>query len=131
MYQKWLDGDESVAKIPKEEDPFWEPTEDVLIGTANVFLQSLAYGLDFDDKLGISDYKGQEEGQIFVNVAPCTQTGKPLDEDYFVDNPTDLLGKPYHFKVSFSDRERYSWECLDGQHSQTGFRDALNCAVPE
>ena len=39
-----MDGDD-VAAIPKEEDPFWEPTEDVLIGTANVFLQSLCYAL--------------------------------------------------------------------------------------
>ena len=39
-----MDGDD-VSSIPKEEDPFWEPTEDVLIGTANVFLQSLCYAL--------------------------------------------------------------------------------------
>ena len=46
-----------MSKIPKEEDPFWEPPEDVLIGTASVFLQSLSYALDFDDKLSITDYK--------------------------------------------------------------------------
>ena len=38
-------------------DPFWEPPEDLLVGTANVFLQSLAYALDFDDKLSVTDYK--------------------------------------------------------------------------
>jgi len=38
MYQRYLDG-EDVFSIAKEQDPFWEPTEDVLIGTANVFLQ--------------------------------------------------------------------------------------------
>ncbi len=38
MYQKFLDGDLE-ANIPKEEDPFWEPPEPVLIGTANVYLQ--------------------------------------------------------------------------------------------
>ena len=43
--------------MPREEDPFWEPPEDILIGTANVFLQSLAYALDFDDKLTVTDYK--------------------------------------------------------------------------
>lgn len=46
-----------MSKIPKEEDPFWEPPEDVRIGTASVFLQSLSYELDFDDKLSITDYK--------------------------------------------------------------------------
>ena len=57
LYQRFLDGDESVKNIPLEEDPFWEPPEDVLIGTANVFLQSLSYALDFDDKLMVTDYK--------------------------------------------------------------------------
>jgi hypothetical protein len=54
-----LDGDAGVANIPHEEDPFWEPPEDTLVGTANVFLQSLAYALDFDDKLSVTDYKVQ------------------------------------------------------------------------
>ena len=52
-----MDGDTAVANIPREEDPFWEPPEDVLVGTANVFLQSLAFALDFDDKLSVTDYK--------------------------------------------------------------------------
>merc|ERR1712226_769943 len=71
LYQRYLDGDDDINNLPKEEDPFWEPTEDVLIGTTNVFLQSLAYALDFDDKLTIADYKGQEEGSLYVTVAPC------------------------------------------------------------
>jgi hypothetical protein len=36
---------------------FWEPIGDTLIGTVNVFLQSLAYLLDFDDEISIVDYK--------------------------------------------------------------------------
>ena len=36
---------------------FWEPVEDMLIGTANAFLQSLAYCLDFNDEICIVDYK--------------------------------------------------------------------------
>jgi len=99
LYQRFLDGDETVKNIPKEEDPFWEPPEDVLIGSANVFLQSLSYALDFDDKLTITDYKGSEEGNVVINITPCFNDGKPLDEDYFVEEPKDLLTKPYHFKV--------------------------------
>eukprot|EP00111_Clytia_hemisphaerica_P009015 TCONS_00026419-protein len=98
LYQRWMEG-EDISKVPKEEDPFWEPPEDVLVGTANVFLQSLAYALDFNDKLSITDYKGSEEGSAVIEVAPCTQDGKPLDEDYFVENPKELIGKPYHFMV--------------------------------
>ena len=57
LYQKWLDGDDGVIRIAEDQDPFWEPTEDVLIGTGNIFLQSLAYSLDFDDDITIADYK--------------------------------------------------------------------------
>lgn len=39
------------------EDRFWEPVEDLLIGTASVFPQCLAYRLDFDDEICIMDYK--------------------------------------------------------------------------
>ena len=88
-----------MTKIPREQDPFWEPPEDVLVGTANVFLQSLAYSLDFDDKLIITDYKGQEEGFLFASVSPCTEDGKSLDSEAFVDDPSELLAKPYYFKV--------------------------------
>ena len=98
MYQKFQDG-EDISKIPKESDPFWEPTEDVLIGSANVFLQSLSYALDFDDKITITDYKGQEEGHLKVHVAPVKKDGKPIEEDAFVDDPHELLGKPYHVMV--------------------------------
>lgn len=60
-----------MSKIPKEQDPFWEPPEDVLIGTASVFLQSLSYALDFDDKLSITDYKVQRStisSQVIQNT---------------------------------------------------------------
>ncbi|XP_023930292.1 kinesin-like protein KIF28P isoform X2 [Lingula anatina] len=106
LYQRFLDGEDAAVKnLPKEEDPFWEPTEDVLIGTANVFLQSLGYALDFEDTLTVTDYKGQEEGTIMVVVAPCNAKGNDLDDDSFVDSPEDLLGKPYHYKVTVQKAE--------------------------
>ena len=74
MYQKFLDGDEDVEDISEEEDPFWEPTEDVLIGTGAIFLQSLAYALDFDDNITISDYKVRtlynEKKHISMRILP-------------------------------------------------------------
>lgn len=98
LYQQYLDGDEAYKRT-EDNDPFYDPPEDVIVGTANVFLQSLSYALDFEDKLAITDYKGQEEGSLDVCVTPCTADGKPLDEDSFVEEPQELLNKPYHFKV--------------------------------
>ncbi|XP_060063153.1 kinesin-like protein KIF28 [Ylistrum balloti] len=98
LYQRFLDGDD-LSKVSKEEDPFWEPPEEVLIGTANAFLQSLSFALDFDDQLIITDYKGQEEGTLDVRVAPCDAKGKPADDESFVEDPSELLNKPFYFKV--------------------------------
>ena len=39
MYQRYLDGDETVEQTPQDEDPFWDPPKDVLIGTSSAFLQ--------------------------------------------------------------------------------------------
>ena len=99
MYQAWLDGDQDISLIPKEEDPFWEPIEDALIGTANIFLQSLAYALDFEDCLNIVDFKSVKVGSLNVHLTPCSDKGRPLGEEHYVDDPRELLGKLYHFKV--------------------------------
>ena len=40
--------------ISLQDDPFFDTLQDVLVGTATVFLQSLAYGLDFTDEAMVS-----------------------------------------------------------------------------
>jgi len=85
LYQQYIDGDDSYKDLEEDKDPFFDPPEDLMVGSANVFLQSLSYALDFEDKLVITDYKGQEEGTLDVAVAPCEANGSPLDEDSFVE----------------------------------------------
>lgn len=95
-----LDGDIDVSTIPPEEDPFWEPIEDLLIGSSNIFLQSLAYVLDFEDDVEIRNFKGIEEGTLKVHLLPCNSNGRILGEENYVENSKDLLGKAFYFKVS-------------------------------
>lgn len=64
-----------MGSLPKEEDPFWEPPEDVLIGTASVFLQSLSFALDFDDKLSITDYKVGRKSPVVFSVSLSFYSG--------------------------------------------------------
>lgn len=99
MYMKWLEGDLDMSKIQKEEDPFWEPTEDVLIGIGNYFPQALGYALDFDDVIEITDYKGQYEGQLYMQIIPCSKSGKPNSTEEYLDDPSELLGKEFTFKI--------------------------------
>lgn len=37
-----------------------------------------------------------------INVSPCYANGKPLNEEFFVEDPSELLGKDYHFKVDLT-----------------------------
>ena len=49
----------------QEQDPFWEdPNTEVLIGTVHVYLQSLAYLIELEETLRISDFKGNEQGVV-------------------------------------------------------------------
>ena len=78
MYSRWQEGDdpnEPPEGTPAEErhpqfwDPFWEPPEPALVATASVFLQSLAYRLDFrDDTLVLSDYRGTFRSELLYSL---------------------------------------------------------------
>jgi len=101
MYQQFIDQDEDWKKRSQNDDPFWDPAEPILIGTATVFLQSLSYALDFEDNdLTVTDHKGSEEASLSVKLIPCQSNGKPLGEDQFVEDSSELIGKPYNFKIN-------------------------------
>ncbi|KAM7539407.1 hypothetical protein Aperf_G00000055836 [Anoplocephala perfoliata] len=104
LYQAFEDGSVGHTSINREEDdPFWEPLEPLLVGFAPAFLQSLSYGLDYSDRLQISDLDGETIGKLAVNLQPCLANGEvPGSEGLFVENPKKLVGKPFHFKVEIS-----------------------------
>ena len=56
-------------------------------------MQSLSYGLDFEDKLSITDHRGSEQGSLSIVLTPCEKNGKPLGDDHFVEDPSELLNK--------------------------------------
>ena len=45
-------------------------------------------------------FQGEEVATVVINVAPCYADQKPLSEEFFVDDPSELLAKDYHYKVS-------------------------------
>uniref|UniRef100_A0A1I8HLB6 Kinesin-like protein n=1 Tax=Macrostomum lignano TaxID=282301 RepID=A0A1I8HLB6_9PLAT len=105
LYQRFQAGDASVHSVAKDADPFWEPPEEVTVGTATLFLQSLAYCLDFEDRLPIVDHRGVVEGHVTAGLTPCDSDGRPLGEDEFVEEPEDLLGRPLRFNVRIESAE--------------------------
>lgn len=76
----------------QEKDPFWEPagTSDVLIGSVHVYLQSLAYQIELQENLAITDYKGNDQGHVLVEIMPCDKTWNDLTDTY-VEDPQELV----------------------------------------
>ncbi|KAH7700395.1 hypothetical protein AAVH_32485, partial [Aphelenchoides avenae] len=98
MYQNYVEGD-AEWNLPRERDPFYEPPDSsVVIGTATVFLQSLAYMVELDEQVPITDIHGSETGQLSVAMRPCSASGKEILGE-FVENPRELVGKNLGFKV--------------------------------
>lgn len=96
MYQNYVEGED--WDLPQEKDPFWEPDDaEVFIGSAHVYLQSLAYKIEVEESLAITDHKGNEQGHLQIEVYPCDEKGNE-DIDDFVDDPKELIGNPLYFK---------------------------------
>lgn len=97
MYQNYVDGDD--WDVPEERDPFWEPYDaEVLIGSAHMYLQSLAYMIEVEESLAVNDHKGNEHGLLQVEAFPCDERGNEDIED-FVETPEELIGQSLYFKL--------------------------------
>ncbi|XP_022241347.1 kinesin-like protein KIF28P [Limulus polyphemus] len=100
MYQNYESGED--WDLPEERDPFLEDIDtEVRIGNVQIFLQPLAFLVEQKEQLEITDFKGTEVGIMNVEVVPCTEDGKEYteDDDVFIDNPSELIGKDLHFIV--------------------------------
>jgi len=57
-------------KYPASKDPFYDPLQDVLVGTAVAYLNPLSYILAIDQPLTILDQRGSAEGELLLNIKP-------------------------------------------------------------
>eukprot|EP00741_Cyanophora_paradoxa_P015133 tig00020848_g14604.t1 len=82
---------------PPESDPFIDVIDEVPIGTAEVYLQSLFYLIDIDDTVPIVDYKGKHEGDLTIEIKFADERGQarevkaPSFSDAFLGKRLDLL----------------------------------------
>ncbi|TNN19372.1 Kinesin-like protein, partial [Schistosoma japonicum] len=115
MYQKYLN--KQLEDYSQECDPFWEPLEDLFIGIAPAFLRALAYRLDVNEELKIMDFIGDELGTVNVKLIPCSSSALPSNNTTsgntdvaFVEDPRELIGKPFNFKIMLSSPNLYDSE---------------------
>ena len=73
----------------------------------------------------LTDHRGNDQGSLSVVLTPCTKKGSPLGDDYFVEDPKELLDKGiclilYHLGALL-------WSIIYGAFSNcTTVRDASN-----
>uniref|UniRef100_A0A8D0CWI2 Si:rp71-84d9.1 n=1 Tax=Sander lucioperca TaxID=283035 RepID=A0A8D0CWI2_SANLU len=82
-----------------DKDPFWDPVEPLLLGTAHLWLQSLAFRIPLEEQLEVLGSEGTEEAILQAQLVPCTFTGLPLGEDDILIDPSELLGRRLDFQL--------------------------------
>ncbi|KAM9860783.1 kinesin-like protein KIF28P [Aulostomus maculatus] len=85
--------------LPRDKDPFWDPVEPLLLGTAHLWLQSLAFRIPLEEQLEVLGSEGSEEAFLQAQLVPCTSTGLPLGEDDILIDPSELLGRRLDFQL--------------------------------
>ena len=58
--------------LEKKSDPFWDPPEDVFLGSSHAWLQPLAYQVEVDDQLEMHGHHGDEVALAQVQVGWST-----------------------------------------------------------
>ncbi|KAM9317234.1 kinesin-like protein KIF28P [Gastrophryne carolinensis] len=96
LYQRFLDGH---LNLDRESDPFWDPVEAIYLGSAHIWLQSLAYCMKLEEQTEILDSEGVEEAILMINILPCSSSGRSLSEEDIVIDPLELLGRKIVFQI--------------------------------
>jgi len=112
LYELWVDGE--TLDQDQSKDPFWDPPEDMFLGSVYIYLQSLSYQFDIEETMSITNYKGEEEGKLHVGISPCDCTGLANSEKdtppMFVDNPQQqLLGSRMDLLVKIPYSRNVRW----------------------
>ncbi|XP_037646950.1 kinesin-like protein KIF28P [Sebastes umbrosus] len=120
----------STAALPRDQDPFWDPVEPLLLGTAHLWLQSLAFRIPLEEQLEVLGSEGTEEAILQAQLVPCTSTGLPLGEDDILIDPSELLGRRLDFQLVLEQCCGLRWiREARNRGVQLGFR-LFDCSQP-
>jgi hypothetical protein len=140
LYNKFLDEDYDLSKLPKEEDPLYDKPQQSLLGYAFFKLEPLAYLMNNCVEIPITSVTGDNEGILTIDVIPVDEKGNLFDE--IPEKPEDLVGEKFRFIVdikevkdlpehfckgfqveyaSFSDNKNYRTKVYNEEGKETSF----------
>ncbi|XP_029932583.1 kinesin-like protein KIF28P [Myripristis murdjan] len=118
------------AALPRDKDPFWDPVGPLLLGSAHLWLQSLAFRIALEEQLEVLGSEGTEEAILQAQLVPCTSTGLPLGEDDILIDPSELLGRRLDFQLVLEQCCGLRWiREARNRGVQIGFR-LFDCSQP-
>ncbi|XP_026148858.1 kinesin-like protein KIF28P [Mastacembelus armatus] len=132
QHQAEQSGDNGVptSALPRDKDPFWDPVEPLLLGTAHLWLQPLAFRIPLEEQLEVLGSEGTEEAIVQAQLVPCSTTGLPLGEDAILIDPSELLGRRLDFQVALEQCCGLRWiREARNRGIQIGFR-LFDCSQP-
>ncbi|XP_038249894.1 kinesin-like protein KIF28P [Dermochelys coriacea] len=97
IYQHLLDGED--VYVSQDCDPFWDPIEVIHLGSAHIWLQSLAYCMKLEEQTEVLNSEGMEEAILLINIVPCSSDGRAFGEDDMIVDPLELLGRRIDFQI--------------------------------
>ncbi|XP_056135305.1 kinesin-like protein KIF28 [Lampris incognitus] len=120
----------SMTAMPRDKDPFWDPLEPLLLGSAHLWLQSLAFRIALEEQLEVLGSEGTEEAILQAQLVPCTPTGLTLSEDDILIDPSELLGRRLDFQLVLDQCCGLRWiKEVRNRGVQIGFR-LFDCSQP-
>ncbi|EGD78680.1 kinesin-Like protein [Salpingoeca rosetta] len=90
-------------------DPFWDPPEDLFLGSSFVYLQPLAFGVGVDETLPVTDYRGLTVALLDVHVSLCDHGGKTLPDFALVQDPSDFADRRVDVLVRIDRARDVEW----------------------
>ncbi|XP_068795434.1 kinesin-like protein KIF28 [Struthio camelus] len=121
LYQRFQEGEDT--HVNQDSDPFWDPVEVVHLGSAHVWLQSLAYCVQLEEQTELLNSEGLEEAVVLINLSPCSRDGRILGEDDTVIDPLELLGRRVDFQIHIAECLGVKWlQDAVGRGIQIGYR---------
>ncbi|XP_024151335.1 kinesin-like protein KIF28P [Oryzias melastigma] len=120
----------SAVALHRDKDPFWDPVEPLLLGTAHLWLQSLAFRIPLEEQLEVLGSEGTEEAILQAQLVPCTFTGLPLGEDDILIDPSEALGRRLDFQLVLDQCCGVRWiREVHNRGVQIGFK-LFDCSQP-
>jgi len=103
MREVWQNVQEAVDNktpyhLSEDSDPFFDPLQEQQIGTAMVYLSSLAFLVDWQLSTPVLDYKGKQEGELQVDIMLCNPNGT-LELTETAEDIKELIGKRFDFRI--------------------------------